>query len=57
MTWLTENLKQEVRAIFEPRYLRKLNDFEVEKIAENLTSMLEPTIKFKWKKYENIVHS
>jgi hypothetical protein len=57
MVWLSESLKQEVRVVFEPRYLRKLNNSEVETIAENLTEILEPTIKYKWKEYENIIRS
>lgn len=37
MTWLTDNLKQRIREVFEPRYKRCLTDQEVIEIANNLT--------------------
>lgn len=49
MNWLSESLKQEVRKTLEPRYMRKLNDSEVEDIAINLTSWMETILKFKWR--------
>lgn len=52
--YLNENLKLEVRKVFEPRYRRVLADNEVEDIAENLSVVVEEICKFKWKeKYEN----
>ncbi|MCR4324922.1 MAG: hypothetical protein NUV69_04530 [Candidatus Curtissbacteria bacterium] len=48
-TWLTEDLKQDVRKHFEPRYKRKLPDSEVEEIAKNLTEFIEHYLKFKWR--------
>ena len=51
--WLNENLKQEVRNVFEPRYKRKLSDDEVVIIANNLTNFMEIFIKFKLKQNEN----
>lgn len=51
--WLTENLKQKIRFIFEPRYKHSLSDTEVFEIAENLTGVVEELLKLKWKeKYE-----
>lgn len=53
MKWLTEELKEEVKSIFEPRYKRNLSNQEVIEIAQNLASGLETLFKFKWrKKYE-----
>lgn len=52
-TWLTSNLRVHIRKVFEPRYKRKLTSSEVEEIAENLTTVIEETMKLKWKqKYE-----
>ena len=48
-TWLTDELKAEVRNHFEPRYKRKLSDDEVVEIANNLTDFLEAYLKFKWR--------
>jgi hypothetical protein len=54
-SYLNENLKSEIRKVFEPRYRRELDDNEVEDIAENLSVVVEEICKFKWKeKYENI---
>jgi len=47
--WLDENLKIEIRKIFEPRYKRVLSDIEVVEIAENLTEVIEQILKYKWK--------
>lgn len=52
-TWLTEELKQETRRIFEPRYRHSLSDDEVFEIAENLEAVTEEILKLKWRqKYE-----
>lgn len=52
--WLTPELKDEVRQVFEPRYKRKLSDDEVVKIAVNLADFMEAYLKFKWRqKYGN----
>ena len=48
-SWLTDEHKEEVRKLFEPRYKRKLQDSEVEEIAENLTGFMEAYLKFKWR--------
>lgn len=54
ITWLTDELKQDVRKRYEPLYKRKLTDEEVEEIATNLTEVLEAYLKMKWKqKYGN----
>ena len=54
MDWLNKNLRSDIKIIFEPRYKRKIADYEVEKIAENLTNVIEQILKFKWKnKYGN----
>ena len=47
--WLNEDLKKEIRKIFEPRYKRSLTDDEVLEIAENLTDLMEAFLKMKWK--------
>ena len=49
MTWLTDELKAEVRSLFEPRYKRKLTDDEVVEIANNLTGFIDAFLKFKWR--------
>ncbi|MEK7616579.1 MAG: hypothetical protein AAB414_00815 [Patescibacteria group bacterium] len=49
MNWLNEDLKKEIRKIFEPRYKRSLTDDEVLEIAENLTDLMEAFLKMKWK--------
>ncbi len=46
--WITPELIQEIRDVFEPRYKRKLTDDEVVEIAENLTGVLETFFKFKY---------
>lgn len=52
--WLTDELKKDVRKVFEPRYKRKLSDDEVVKIAVNLADFMEAYLKFKWReKYGN----
>lgn len=51
--WLTDELKQEIRKVFEPRYKRQLTDIEILDIAGNLTGVVEEMLKLKWKeKYE-----
>ena len=45
-TWLTEELKQEIRNTFEPRYKRELSDDEVVEIATNLVTFTEHVVKF-----------
>ena len=53
MNWLTSELKDEIRNVFESRYNRELNESEVIQIAENLSEVIEEIIKLKWKqKYE-----
>ena len=52
--WLNEELKKNVRDVFEPVYNVSLSDDEVLEIAENLTGAIEAIAKFKWKQqYEN----
>lgn len=47
--WCTEELRQEVRKVFEPRYKRKLTDEEIVKIAVNLADLMEGYLKLKWR--------
>lgn len=47
--WCTEELRQEVRKIFEPRYKRKLTDEEIVSIAVNLADLMEGYLKLKWR--------
>jgi hypothetical protein len=52
--WLDENLKMEIKKVFEPRYKRPLTPSEVEDIAENLSVVVEQILKYKWRqKYGN----
>lgn len=55
MLWLTDELKQEIKKLFEPKYKRKLTDDEVIEIADNLTEVMEAFLKLKWsQKYGNV---
>lgn len=47
--WLNEDLKKEIRKLFEPRYKRSLTDDEVTQIADNLTEVMEAFLKMKWR--------
>lgn len=47
--WLTDDLKQDIRNRYEPLYKRKLTDEEVERIAINLTEVIETYLKMRWK--------
>ena len=47
-SWLTPQLKEEVRKVFEPRYKRKLTDIEVVEIANSLTSFIAVYAKSKY---------
>lgn len=47
--WLNENLKIEIRKVFEPRYKQVLSDVEVVEIAENLSVVIEQILKYKWR--------
>jgi hypothetical protein len=47
--WLTTDLKNEIKLVFEPKYRRQLNEAEVIEIAENLTGFMETIIKWKMK--------
>lgn len=47
--WLNEDLKKEIKKVFEPRYKRSLTDDEVIEIAENLTEVMEAFLKMKWR--------
>lgn len=54
LTWLTDELKQDIRKQYEPLYKRNLTDEEIERIAVNLTEVLEAYLKMEWKqKYGN----
>lgn len=46
-SWLTEELKQKVRNVFEPKYKRKLTEDEITEIANNLTDFIEHYLRFK----------
>ena len=49
MEWITDELKAEIRKVFEPRYKHPLTDSEVIAIAQNLTNLLEVFFKMKWR--------
>lgn len=53
MIWLTGELKQKIKSIFEPDYKRNLTDEEVITIAINLTDFMESYIKFRLRQNEN----
>ncbi len=56
MNWITKELEEEVRKIFQPKYNRELSKEEVKEIANNLTDSLETICKFRWKKeYEGAI--
>lgn len=48
--WLTTNLKNDVRKVFEDRYKRALTDQEVIEIANNLAGFIEVYAKSKYGK-------
>lgn len=52
--WLSKELLEETREIFEPRYGRGLSEEELVEIAENLATFTEHVLKNKWKKYGNV---
>lgn len=47
--WLTPELKNEIKFVFEPKYGRQISEDEVITIAENLTGYMETIIKWKMK--------
>lgn len=49
MRWLTDDLKQKIRDVYEPKYKRSLTDSEVIQIAQNLTQFIEHFLRFKWR--------
>lgn len=56
MNWLNENLRIEIKKVFEPRYGKELNDNEVNEVALNLVNYVEAKTKFILnKKYETRV--
>ena len=46
MEWLNENLKMEIKKVFEPKYGRELLDTEVSEVALNLVNYVEAKTKF-----------
>ena len=46
MNWLTNNLKQDIKKVFEERYKRKLSEKEVLEIAINLTEGIKTIGEF-----------
>lgn len=46
MEWLNENLKMEIKKVFEPRYGRELLDSEICEVAINLVNYVEAKTKF-----------
>jgi MinD-like ATPase involved in chromosome partitioning or flagellar assembly len=49
MDWLNENLKMEIKKVFELRYNKKLSREEIQEIASNLVSYFEHQSKFAWR--------
>jgi hypothetical protein len=52
LTWLTEELCDKIRVVFEPKYGHLLSDNEVYDIANNLVSFLELILKNRGAQYE-----
>lgn len=46
MEWLNENLKIEIKKLFEPKYGRELLNNEIVEIAVNLVNYVESKTKF-----------
>lgn len=46
MDWLSDNLRSDIRLVFEHRYHRKLSNSEVSDIASNLTYFIEHMLQF-----------
>jgi len=53
--WLTEELKQEIRKTFEPRYKRELADEEIIEIASNLARFMEHVVKSSTRRNNGII--
>ena len=53
--WITSQLADEVRVLYEPRMGKKLSDDEVFEIANNLASFIEHLLKFSYKQDESRV--
>ena len=49
MEWLNENLKMEIKKVFEPRYNKELSVEEIQEIASNLVLYFEHQAKFAWR--------
>lgn len=52
MSWLTKELKEEIRRVFESRYKTKLTEDDIWEIAENLTTGIEVILKSKCRKID-----
>jgi hypothetical protein len=52
--WLSEDLRKEVRRVFEPRYKRILSNEEIFEIANNLTEFMELIIEYKRSKNNKV---
>ena len=57
MNWLTKELKEKIRKVFEPRYKRKLTDEEIYEIAENLSGFVEAVLEMKAEKLQKTKNS
>ena len=52
LTWITPELSNKVKAVFETRYGRLLDDTEVYEIANNLVAFLELILKNRGAQYD-----
>jgi len=58
MYLLDEDLKQEIRKVFEPRYNKKISDQEVVELASSLMNITETLLKFRWRQvYEKKIQN
>jgi predicted PurR-regulated permease PerM len=46
LSLLSEELRQKIRNMFEPKYKRKLTEFEIDEIATNLSGYAKAMVRF-----------
>lgn len=57
MNYLTDDLKSQVKQVFEPRYKRRLNDDEISDLAISLTDLVEAYCRTRLKeRYGKTLH-
>ena len=57
MNYLTDDLKRQIKQVFEPRYKRSLNDDEINDLSISLTDLVEVYCRIRSKEcYEKTLH-